>query len=216
MLTERQPGQKTGNVGSAAAVPAFSEQSAASHRATWANTICHVSKGRQGASPARHQGAHLADLRSQMRSHIGQNGKGEAVNQKNPIQRCAVQTWEMAGSPAKHREEKKRAGLFLAATHQHITPVTSYTPHFIWNAAGLKSGMALPGQHIPPASLSRACPPPPPPVLSVEIQSLGEHTSSSDNRGGGEWRLKEMPTHLSSSGRSRYDDPCDSSWWPRG
>lgn len=138
------------------------------------------------------------------------------MNQKSHIQRYAVQTWEMAGSPARHQEEKKRAGLFPAATHQHITPVTSYTPHFIWNAAGPTSRMALPGQHIPPASLSRACPPPPPPVLSVEIQSLGEHTSSSDNRGGGEWSLKEMPTHLSSSGRSRYGDPCDSSWWPRG
>lgn len=172
-------------IGSAAVLPTYSEHSAASRRATWANTICHVSEGRQGASSPRHQGAHLANLRSQMRSHIGQNGRAEAVNQKSHIQRCAVQTWEMAGSPARHPQEKKRAGLFPAATHQHITPVTSYTPHFIWNAAGPTSGMALPGQHIPPAPVSRACPPLPPPVLSVEIQSLEEHTSSSDNRGGG-------------------------------
>lgn len=29
---------------------------------------------------------------------------------------------------------RERKQLLPAATHQHITPVTSYTPHFIWNA----------------------------------------------------------------------------------
>lgn len=89
MSTERQPSQGDRKhksiVGSASVVPTYSEHSAASHRATWANTICHVSEGRRGASPARQQGPHLANLQSQMRSRIGQNGRAKAVNQKSHI-----------------------------------------------------------------------------------------------------------------------------------
>lgn len=94
-------------VGSAALVATYCEHSAASHRATWANTICHVSEGRQGASPPRHRGARLAALHSQMRSHVGRNGRAEPVNQKSHIQRHAVETWEMAGSPARQQEEEE-------------------------------------------------------------------------------------------------------------
>lgn len=51
-------------VGSAAVILTYSEHSAVSHRATWANTIRHVSEGRQGAIPPRHQGPHLGDLQA--------------------------------------------------------------------------------------------------------------------------------------------------------
>lgn len=93
-------------VGLAAVVLTYSEHSAVSHRATWANTIRHVSEGRQVAIPPQHQGAHLADLHSQMRLPIGQRGRAKAVNQKSHMQRYVLQTWEMAGSPARHEQEE--------------------------------------------------------------------------------------------------------------
>lgn len=85
--------------GSAAVILTYSEHSAVSRRVTWANTIRHVSEGRQGAIPWRHHKEHLADLQSQMRLHIGQNGGAKAVNQKSHIQRHVMLTWEMEGSP---------------------------------------------------------------------------------------------------------------------
>lgn len=38
-------------------------------------------------------------------------------------------------APREKKLGRERKQLLPAATDQHITPVTSYTPHFIWNAA---------------------------------------------------------------------------------
>lgn len=72
-----------------------------------------------------HQGPCHTDLKSQMRSHSGKNGESSQWTRTATF-------LHMQWHPRKSWRERKQ--LLPAATHQQITPVTSYTPHLIWNA----------------------------------------------------------------------------------
>lgn len=106
--------------------------------ASWTNTICHVSEGRQ-TEYAGAPGAMSGYLKSQMRSHLD-NNKGPSRSTRTAT--FLHMQWDQGivdlgesvreDSP-KRKNRRERKQLLPAAMHQHITPVTSYTPHFIWN-----------------------------------------------------------------------------------
>lgn len=107
-----------------------------SPRAVWTNTICHMSEGSRESLPV-HQGQCLSDLKSQMRSHVSKTRKPSLSARKATFLGMLWKPRESGWLDRRDRRKtwRKKKKLLPAATHQHITPVTSYTPHFIWNAA---------------------------------------------------------------------------------
>lgn len=71
-----------------------------------------------------------------MRSHSGNNGKPSQSTSAATllILQCKLKKFWMLVRQGGEDGPERRTQLLPYATHQHITPVTSYTPHFIWNA----------------------------------------------------------------------------------
>lgn len=95
----------------------------------------------EGVIRVKHHWLGHTDLKSQMRSKCCNNGSIRPMDQGSHIPSRGMETKESValgeagranGPERKIWRERKR--LLPTATHQHITPVTSYTPHFIWNA----------------------------------------------------------------------------------
>lgn len=71
-----------------------------------------------------------------MRSHSGNNGKPSQSTSAATllVLQCKLKKFWMLVRQGGEDGPERRTQLLPYATHQHITPVTSYTPHFIWNA----------------------------------------------------------------------------------
>ena len=171
-----------------------------------------------GESLLVHRGPCHADLKSQMRSHLGKNGEPSLSTrtatflhmQWKPGESWILVRQRRRGAVPRRKTWRERKLLLPAATHQHITPVTSYTPHFIWNAVARQelNGIADAFLHVCWLLHHMLC-----------FLICSRKSTSWENRLAGAkigrrntYRHSSLP-YLSSRGSWHTADLCDSSWW---
>ena len=180
------------------------------------NTFCHVSEGRLRVCCCT--GGYVMLTSRAKWGHTWVTIESRANQLNSHILPHAMENKRMVNLGEAERKDSpgERKQLLPAATHQHITPVTSYTPHFIWNAVARQE------LHGNTHSFVLAD------CFVICSASLSAHENLPAEKTDSPWQTQEESEtssetlrlsslhNLSSCGKLDANDLCDSSWWGDG